>query len=122
MMCREHLSGVEGTVFVLNGDIPLVSSQSLAGLLSDQIESRAACVIGTAVTDANEGLGRIVRDGSGEFVRIVEHKDATPAELAIREINTGSYAFDGPALLWRSITSGQITCKRSTTSPIAPRC
>src|SRR5580693_4337055 len=65
MMCREHLAGVEGPVFVLNGDIPLVRSQSLAGLLSDQIQCRAACVIGSAVTDANEGLGRIVRDGSG---------------------------------------------------------
>ena len=100
MMCREHLAGVEGPVFVLNGDIPLVRSTSLSGLLSDQVESGAACVIGSAVTDANEGLGRIVRDGSGAFLRIVEHKDATPAELAIREINTGSYAFDGPALYW----------------------
>jgi bifunctional UDP-N-acetylglucosamine pyrophosphorylase/glucosamine-1-phosphate N-acetyltransferase len=100
MMCREHLADVEGPVFVLNGDIPLVRSASLAGLLRDQFESRAACVIGSAVTDANEGLGRIVRDASGTFVRIVEHKDATPAERAIREINTGSYLFDGPALLW----------------------
>ena len=100
MMCREHLAGVEGPVFVLNGDIPLVRSTSLAGLLSDQVESGAACVIGSAVTDGNEGLGRIVRDSSGAFLRIVEHKDATPSELAIREINTGSYAFDGPALFW----------------------
>ncbi|HXY37138.1 MAG TPA: NTP transferase domain-containing protein [Planctomycetaceae bacterium] len=100
MMCREHLAGVIGPVFVLNGDIPLVKSQSLSGLLHDLLESRAACAIGSAVTDANEGLGRIVRDSQGAFVRIVEHKDATPAELAIREINTGSYAFDGPALLW----------------------
>jgi bifunctional UDP-N-acetylglucosamine pyrophosphorylase/glucosamine-1-phosphate N-acetyltransferase len=100
MMCRQHLSGVEGPVFVLNGDIPLVKSASLTGLLRDQLESRASCVIGSAVTDASEGLGRIVRDTNGAFLRIVEHKDAAPAELAIREINTGSYAFDGPALLW----------------------
>jgi bifunctional UDP-N-acetylglucosamine pyrophosphorylase/glucosamine-1-phosphate N-acetyltransferase len=100
MMCREHLAGVEGTVFVLAGDTPLLKSASLAGLLRDLTENRAACVIGSAVTDSNEGLGRIVRDGHGLFERIVEHKDATPEQRAIREINTGCYAFDGPALLW----------------------
>jgi bifunctional UDP-N-acetylglucosamine pyrophosphorylase/glucosamine-1-phosphate N-acetyltransferase len=99
-MCREHLAGVTGPVLVLNGDIPLVKTGSLLGLLADLAAVKAACVIGSAVTDANEGLGRIVRDSGGAFVRIVEHKDATPAELAIREINTGSYAFDGPALYW----------------------
>jgi bifunctional UDP-N-acetylglucosamine pyrophosphorylase / glucosamine-1-phosphate N-acetyltransferase len=100
MMCREHLAGVKGPVFVLAGDTPLLKSASLTGLLQDLTESRAACVIGSAVTDANEGLGRIVRDGNGAFVRIVEHKDATSSEQAIREINTGCYAFDGPSLLW----------------------
>ncbi|HET6326617.1 MAG TPA: NTP transferase domain-containing protein [Planctomycetaceae bacterium] len=100
MMCREHLAGVEGPVFVLAGDTPLLKSTSLTGLLDDLTENRAACVIGSAVTDANEGLGRIVRDSSGAFARIVEHKDATPAERALREINTGCYAFDGPSLLW----------------------
>ena len=52
------------------------------------------------MTEANEGLGRIVRDASGEFVRIVEQKDASLEERAITEINTGCYAFDGPSLLW----------------------
>jgi bifunctional UDP-N-acetylglucosamine pyrophosphorylase/glucosamine-1-phosphate N-acetyltransferase len=46
------------------------------------------------VTEANEGLGRVVRDAAGAFLRIVEQKDATPEEAAIREINTGCYAFD----------------------------
>jgi bifunctional UDP-N-acetylglucosamine pyrophosphorylase / glucosamine-1-phosphate N-acetyltransferase len=100
MMCREHLAGVEGPVFVLAGDTPLLKSASLAGLLQDLAQHRAACVIGSAVTEANEGLGRIVRDGHGSFERIVEHKDATPEQRAIREINTGCYALDGPALLW----------------------
>jgi bifunctional UDP-N-acetylglucosamine pyrophosphorylase / glucosamine-1-phosphate N-acetyltransferase len=100
MMCREKLAGVTGPVLVLAGDTPLLKSQSLAGLLQDLTQNRAACVIGSAVTEASEGLGRIVRDGSGAFSRIVEHKDATPEQLAIREINTGCYAFEGPALLW----------------------
>jgi bifunctional UDP-N-acetylglucosamine pyrophosphorylase/glucosamine-1-phosphate N-acetyltransferase len=75
-------------------------SESLLGLLDDLTSNGAACVIGTAVTEANEGLGRIVRDAAGDFVRIVEQKDASPAERAITEINTGCYAFDGPSLLW----------------------
>jgi bifunctional UDP-N-acetylglucosamine pyrophosphorylase/glucosamine-1-phosphate N-acetyltransferase len=100
MMCREQLAGHAGPVLVLAGDTPLLRSETLRGLLDDLRQQRAACVIGTAVTDASEGLGRIVRDGSGEFLRIVEQKDATPEERAIREINTGCYAFDGPSLLW----------------------
>jgi|HubBroStandDraft_6_1064221.scaffolds.fasta_scaffold39956_2 bifunctional UDP-N-acetylglucosamine pyrophosphorylase/glucosamine-1-phosphate N-acetyltransferase len=100
MMCREHLAGHEGPVFVLNGDTPLLRSESLLGLLDEMITNQAVCAIGTAVTNANDGLGRIVRDASGEFMRIVEQKDASPEERKITEINTGCYAFDGPSLLW----------------------
>jgi bifunctional UDP-N-acetylglucosamine pyrophosphorylase / glucosamine-1-phosphate N-acetyltransferase len=100
MMCREHLAGHQGPVFVLNGDTPLLRSESLQALLEDLLSNGAACVIGTATTGANEGLGRIVRDASGEFVRIVEQKDASPQERAITEVNTGCYAFDGPSLVW----------------------
>jgi len=100
MMSREHLAGHAGPVFVLNGDTPLLRSESLVGLLDEMSSKQAACVIGTAVTDANDGLGRIVRDASGAFVRIVEQKDASPEERRITEINTGCYAFDGPSLLW----------------------
>jgi bifunctional UDP-N-acetylglucosamine pyrophosphorylase / glucosamine-1-phosphate N-acetyltransferase len=100
MMAREHLLGHQGPVFVLNGDTPLLRRESLTGLIDDLTGNQASCVIGTAVTDANEGLGRIVRDQSREFVRIVEQKDANANERRIREINTGCYAFDGPSLLW----------------------
>lgn len=100
MMAREHLLGHPGPVFVLNGDTPLLRSESLSGLLNDLTVNQASCVIGTALTDANEGLGRIVRDQAGDFVRIVEQKDANEDERKIREINTGCYAFDGPSLLW----------------------
>ncbi|HTI49901.1 MAG TPA: glycosyl transferase family 2, partial [Planctomycetaceae bacterium] len=68
--------------------------ESFAALLDDYKKENAACVIGTAETENNFGLGRIVRDGRGEFVKIVEQKDATPAEAAIREINVGCYVFD----------------------------
>lgn len=94
MMAAEALSGHDGPALVLAGDTPLLRGESLVGLLDDQRTNGAAAVIGTAITDANQGLGRIVRDASGGFVRIVEQKDATPEEAAIREINTGCYAFD----------------------------
>jgi len=93
-MCAEALADHEGPVLILAGDTPLLRGSSLAGLLDELRARNAACVIGSAVTDANEGLGRIVRNDAGQFVRIVEQKDATPEEAAIREINTGCYAFD----------------------------
>lgn len=98
MMCAEALAGHDGPVLVLAGDTPLLRSESLTGLLDELRRNEAACVIGTAVTEANQGLGRVVRDGRGNFVRIVEQKDATPEEAAIREINTGCYAFGGREL------------------------
>ena len=99
MMCRDQLAEHDGSVLVLAGDTPLLKAESLQSLIEEQTSHQAGCVIGTAVTEANQGLGRIVRDARGEFVGIVEQKDATPEQQAIREINTGCYAFDGPALL-----------------------
>lgn len=99
MMCREQLAGHEGTVLILAGDTPLLTGESLSRLIEALQTENAVCVIGSAETDANEGLGRIVRDSSGDFLRIVEQKDATPAEAAIREINTGCFAFDCASLL-----------------------
>lgn len=99
MMCRDQLATHRGPVLVLAGDTPLLRSESLAGLLEDQRSRQAACVVGTAVTEANEGLGRIVRDSDGTFLRIVEDRDASPEEKAIREINTGCFVFDSVQLL-----------------------
>lgn len=98
MMCRENLAAHKGPVLVLTGDTPLLKGSSLKALLDEQQSQQAACVVGTARTEQNAGLGRIVRDDDGSFLRIVEQKDATPAEQAITEINTGCFAFDGDAL------------------------
>lgn len=98
MMCEENLRDHDGPVLVLASDTPLLEAQSLTGLLDDLRNNDAACVIGTAVTSANQGLGRVVRAADGAFVKIVEQKDATPEEAAIEEINTGCYTFDGQAL------------------------
>ena len=97
-VCRRHLEDFQGAALVLAGDTPLIRSESLTELLNRQKQANAACVIGTAITPANDGLGRIVRDDRGEFVRIVEEKDASPEEKRIEEINTGCYAFRCPDL------------------------
>lgn len=94
MMCRDTLADHDGPVLVLAGDTPLLRGSSLAALLDEQRQHNAACVVGTARTEHNEGLGRIVRDDQGRFLRITEHKDCTPEELAITEINTGCFAYD----------------------------
>lgn len=99
MMCRDQLADHDGPVLVLAGDTPLLRVETLQGLLEEQREHKAGCVIGTAVTAANKGLGRIVRDASGEFEAIVEQKDATPEQQAIQEINTACYVFDNQPLL-----------------------
>jgi bifunctional UDP-N-acetylglucosamine pyrophosphorylase/glucosamine-1-phosphate N-acetyltransferase len=103
MMCGESLKDHDGPIVVLNGDMPLIRGESIRSLLDAQRDESAACVVGTARTESNAGLGRIVRDEGGELLRIVEEVDATPHEAAIEEINTGLYAFDGP-LLWESLS------------------
>ena len=99
MMCADQLANHNGPVLILAGDTPLLQAESLIGLLDDQKTNQAACVIGTAKTQANKGLGRIVRDSAGEFVKIVEEKDANPEEQTIQEINTGCFAFDCQSML-----------------------
>lgn len=99
MMAESALEGHEGSTLILAGDTPLLQGSSLKALLDDQASEGAACVIGTADTADNEGLGRVVRNAEGNFECIVEHKDATEAQREITEINTGCYAFNTPLLL-----------------------
>lgn len=98
MCARDALRNHRGPVLILAGDTPLLRGTSLAGLVDELRTHKADCVVGSAVTEQNEGLGRIVRDAQGEFLRIVEQKDATPQEQAITEINTGCFAFQATAL------------------------
>ncbi len=98
LMCQPNLAGYDGPVLILTGDAPLMRPASFRGLLAEFERESAACVVGTANTKANFGLGRIVRDATGSFLRIVEQKDASPAEQAIEEVNVGCYVFDARSL------------------------
>ena len=86
------LRGRQGTVVLLSGDVPLLTADSLRGLLTAHDEAGAAATVLTAVVDRPYGYGRIVRS-QGRITRIVEERDASPAQRAIHEINSGIYAF-----------------------------
>jgi bifunctional UDP-N-acetylglucosamine pyrophosphorylase/glucosamine-1-phosphate N-acetyltransferase len=79
----------DADVLVLYGDVPLIRAESLRALVK---ASHGGLGVMTAVVADATGYGRIVRDGGGRMLRIVEHKDATEAERAIREWNTGFLA------------------------------
>src|ERR1700730_15027271 len=86
------LNGSTGTVILLSGDVPLLPSKTLHALLDRHHSKGAAATVLTAVVDAPHGYGRIVRSGE-QIARIVEERDATPAERDIREIKSGVEAF-----------------------------
>jgi len=95
MQARDQLSGCEH-VIVLSGDHPLLESSFITALAERHVSSGAAATVTTRELEDPGQYGRVVRDGAGEVERIVETKnpgDATPAELAIKEINAGTYAF-----------------------------
>ena len=90
------------TVVVLPGDGPLVTADAIADLVGAHAAGAAAATMATALFDDPAGYGRVVRDADGNVEHVVETKvagDATPEELAIREVNTSIFAFDGGALL-----------------------
>jgi bifunctional UDP-N-acetylglucosamine pyrophosphorylase/glucosamine-1-phosphate N-acetyltransferase/UDP-N-acetylglucosamine pyrophosphorylase len=100
MVCRDELAKRSNTaVFVLAGDSPMMQASSLSALVREFHARRPACLIGTAHKENPQGLGRVVRDGGRCFLKIVEEKDATPAERAITEVNLSCYLFDCGQLL-----------------------
>ena len=90
---RRCCEGKTGTVVLLSGDVPLLAGDSLKALLATHTEAGAAATVITANMPRPFGYGRIVRT-SGRISKIVEERDASPAQKAITEINSGIYAFD----------------------------
>jgi bifunctional UDP-N-acetylglucosamine pyrophosphorylase/glucosamine-1-phosphate N-acetyltransferase len=91
------------TVVVINGDVPLLTADAIRGLVEAHDAAGAAATMATMEPDDPGAYGRVIRGADGEVERVAEAKpgsgDATEEELAIREVNTGVYAFDGGALL-----------------------
>jgi bifunctional UDP-N-acetylglucosamine pyrophosphorylase/glucosamine-1-phosphate N-acetyltransferase len=92
------LRGFRGTVAVLSGDVPLVATGTLRMLVDAHARSRGAATVLTFRPADPTGYGRVVRDGRGAFVDIVEEKDADFETRTIAEVNSGIYAFDADGL------------------------
>jgi len=101
-VCRPLLEDYRGPALILVGDEPLLRPRPLADLLSRQKEDGTACLLGTAEVDEPAGFGRILRDSAGRFLRIVEDRDCSAEEKAIREVNPSCYVFELP-LLWDAL-------------------
>jgi bifunctional UDP-N-acetylglucosamine pyrophosphorylase/glucosamine-1-phosphate N-acetyltransferase len=88
----------EGTIVVTAGDVPLLDTETLAGLIDAHgAQSAAATLLTTTLPDPT-GYGRILRTQDGEVISIVEQADASPSQQKIREVNAAVYAFDATAL------------------------
>ena len=98
MAAGEYLKG-DGYALVIAGDMPLIQAQTLRALAEKTASEQLGACLLTAVVDDATGYGRILRDASGCVARIVEHKDATEEQRAIREINLSIYCFSLPLLL-----------------------
>ncbi|MFM8633202.1 MAG: NTP transferase domain-containing protein [Planctomycetia bacterium] len=92
-------AGTTRPVVIVCGDSPMLRPASVTGLLRQFTDRGASCLLGTAITDDPAGLGRIVRDARGRFMKIVEQKDASESERAIREVNMSTYVFEARDLL-----------------------
>ncbi|HLM50420.1 MAG TPA: bifunctional UDP-N-acetylglucosamine diphosphorylase/glucosamine-1-phosphate N-acetyltransferase GlmU [Solirubrobacteraceae bacterium] len=92
----------DARVIVVAGDVPLISAEAIRGLADAHAAAGAAATMLTMVLDDASGYGRVVRAQDGSVDRVVETKvagEATPEELAISEVNTGVFAFEGGLVL-----------------------
>ena len=97
------LRGNSDAVFVSYADMPLMRVETLKKLTDSHASSRATITMLTLVSDDSMAFGRVLRDANNHVLGVVEERDATPEQLAIRELNCGVYCFDA-AWLWDHVT------------------
>ena len=110
LQARSLLVGQSDVVLVTYADMPLLRAETLHQLVERQRETRPAFTMLTVVQDATRGFGRVLRDASGAVEAIVEEVDATPEQLAIRELNAGVYCFDAD-WLWSHLEQIPLSVK-----------
>lgn len=101
MQTKELIDGKAGDTIVVYGDTPLLTSKTIDDIFRIHTDENASCTVLTGKVDDATGYGRIVRDSAGELLRIVEQKDASEAEKAIQEFNSGTYCFKNEQLFER---------------------
>ena len=94
LQCASELSGFNGSILVLSGDVPLISFNTLQNLLETHDASNSRATLLSAEVNDATGYGRVIRNSVGNLDRIVEHKDANENELNVNEMNAGIYVFD----------------------------
>ncbi|MDF2659434.1 MAG: N-acetylglucosamine-phosphate uridyltransferase [Paenibacillus sp.] len=98
MMASPMLKDEEGTAVILYGDTPLIQAATLQAMIRLHQEQGASATLLSAVMEKPQGYGRIIRDEQGHVAAIVEQKDCTPEQDAVKEINAGMYIFDNRKL------------------------
>ena len=93
-----HLQGYTGDLLILNGDVPLLRTETLKNLLQTHQENQNSCTILTAQLSNPQGYGRVFRNSEGIVQKIVEDKDCTPNQRENNRVNAGIYCFRWPDL------------------------
>ena len=117
LSAEKALKGLEGTLLILNGDLPSLLPSTLRTFLDFHFQAGAPLTLLTAVIPEPGNYGRIVRNYNSEVARIVEATDATPEERQIKEINGGIYCVQLSHLFSTSGRPAPTTSRASTTSP-----
>ena len=104
MQTYSVLNNFDGVVLILSGDVPLLRVSTLNKFLDSHIKSKSDVSVLTTQIDNPTGYGRIIRNTDGDFIRIIEEKDATPEIKQIREINGGVYLVNSK-LLYSALNS-----------------
>lgn len=104
MQAADQLKGQSELVLVVNADLPLLRGETLADLIHAHKQSSAPLTLLTSSSLQTRGFGRIERGEAGEIVRIIEERDATPAQLDNLELNVGAYCYDSE-WLWTHLQS-----------------
>jgi len=97
--CLDILSGFNGTIVVLSGDVPGLKPDTLRQLIQARMEKGASLSVLTGNLEDPTGYGRIVRSPEGDILEIREHKDLSKGQESITEVNLGVYAFDSAFLV-----------------------
>ncbi len=97
-MAEAILENEEGSTLVICGDTPLITSTTIESLIKNHNDSASDVTVLTTIVENPANYGRVIRDGNNEILKIVEDKDTSDEEKAIKEINTGTYCFNNKKL------------------------
>ena len=93
-LAKPHWESHRGTILILSGDVPLISTQTLKSILETHWKTRPSVTLLSTFLEDPTGYGRVVRNSRGDVERVVEQKDASVQEQGLKEINTGIYCFE----------------------------